>query len=58
MPIFEGETQGDGEKKKDWNGLFTDVNDNNLKVIKEAVKNAIKCPCAVTESVHKNYKPN
>ena len=53
MPTFETETRGDIAKQTEWQGKFTDVDESNLKVIKESVNNAIKHPYTVTESTHK-----
>jgi hypothetical protein len=49
IPTLESEYGGDPEKTE----IFTDVNENNLKVIKEAVKNALSAPYSVTESQYK-----
>ena len=49
MPTLESEYGGDSEKSE----IFTDVCKNNLKVIKEAVKNALISPYSVTESEYK-----
>lgn len=53
MPTFESETKGDSEKKNSWMGLFTDVDKTNVKVIKEAVNNAIYHPYTITPSKYK-----
>lgn len=49
MPTFEDEMKDSPDNKP----LFTDVDENNLKVIREAVENAMKTPYSVTESKYR-----
>lgn len=49
MPTFESEMKDFPDRA----AVFTDVDENNLKVIREAVENALKNPYSVTESLYK-----
>ena len=49
MPTLESEYKGNPE----YADIFTDVDENNLKIIKEAIANAMAAPYSVTESQYK-----